>query len=59
MATQDLIKLIAGLSEQQQKAVEEFVRYIQTRQAESAADVAGALDTFIREHEELLTHLAQ
>jgi len=60
MAPQDLIRLIASLSDEQQHVVEEFVRYIQARQTkETDLDVAQTLDAFVREHEELLRRLAQ
>lgn len=51
------MRLIASLSDEQQHAVEEFVRYIQIPQTkETDLDVAQMLDTFVREHEDL--HLA-
>jgi hypothetical protein len=58
MAAQELMKLIATLSQEQQAAVEEFVRYLKEKQATNT-DFRAALDCFVREHPELLRRLAQ
>ena len=58
MASQELMKMIASLSPEQQATVEEFVRFLRERRA-SNADFREALDSFVREHPELLRRLAQ
>ena len=52
--------LIAGLSTEQQAAVEEFIKYLK-EQCPPASEVTfrEALDKFVREHSELLERLAQ
>ena len=60
MELQNLLDLIASLPEEQQQAVEEFVRYIQQQPfSKPAMSFREALDTFVREHSDLLERLAQ
>lgn len=56
MASQDLASRIASLSAEQQAAVEEFIRFLQQQPEPTFRQ---ALDSFIREHPELLRRLAQ
>lgn len=55
---QDLSTLIANLSPEERAAVEEFIRFLQEKQQPSITFQA-ALDSFVREHPELLRRLAQ
>ncbi len=55
---QDLSTLIANLSPEERAAVEEFIRFLQKKQQPSITFQA-ALDSFAREHPELLRRLAQ
>jgi hypothetical protein len=58
--SQSLADLIAGLSSKQRAAVEEFIRYLKQQSAQpSATDFRDALDSFVREHPELLQRLAR
>lgn len=60
METHNLMELIAGLSTEQQAAVEEFIKYLkEQRSRTSRADFREALDKFVREHSELLERLAR
>jgi hypothetical protein len=55
-----LIDLIASLSDEQQSAVEAFIRYLRDKGSPtSKAEVRIALDEFVREHSDLLRRLAQ
>ena len=56
MTPQDLSTIIAKLSPEERAAVEEFIRFIQ-KNPELAFQ--SALDSFVREHPELLRRLAQ
>lgn len=60
MESRNLMDLIAGLSTEQQAAVEEFIKYLK-EQCPPASEVTfrEALDKFVREHSELLERLAQ
>lgn len=58
MPPQDLSTLIAKLSPEQRAAVEEFIRFLQ-KKSKPAITFQAALDSFIREHPELLRRLAQ
>ena len=60
MQSQNLADLIASLSGEQRAAVEEFIKYLKQQPGQAAqADFREALDTFVREHPELLRRLAQ
>jgi hypothetical protein len=56
--SQSLIDMIAGLSSEQQEAVKEFVEFLKA-QPQQAHDFHSALETFMREHSELLRRLTQ
>ena len=58
MSTQELLKLIAALTPEQQVAVEEFVRVLK-EEPQSAVTFRTALDTFVQKHPELLRLLAK
>jgi hypothetical protein len=54
-----LVKMLASLSAEQQRAVEGFVRHLQEKDSQdSPMDFRTALDEFVREHSELLRRLA-
>ncbi len=55
---QDLSTLIANLSPEERAAVEEFIRFLQ-KKSQPAMTFQAALDSFVREHPELLRRLAQ
>lgn len=55
---QDLSTLIANLSPEERAAVEEFIRFLQEK-PQPAVTFQAALDSFVREHPELLRRLAQ
>lgn len=55
---QDLSTLIASLSPEERAAVEEFIRFLQEKQ-QAPITFQAALDSFVREHQELLRRLAQ
>ena len=57
MTSKELSKMIDSLSDEQVTAVEEFIRYLKQRNAHS--DYRAALESFIRDHRELLKRLAQ
>lgn len=59
MESRNLAALIAGLSSDQQAAVEQFIKYLKERQQASQADFRDLLDRFVQEHSELLQRLAQ
>jgi len=55
-----LLNKISDLSKEQAAAVEKFVEYLQQRpQYIPEQDFRATLDSFIREHSELLRRLAQ
>jgi len=55
----ELAKLMASLSDEQQMAVEAFIQYLRGMQSSTQTDVQTAVDEFIHEHSELLRRLAQ
>lgn len=55
---QDLSALIANLSPEERAAVEEFIRFLQEK-SQPSITFQAALDSFVREHPELLGRLAQ
>jgi hypothetical protein len=55
---QDLSTLIANLSPEERAAVEEFIHFLQKKPQPPIA-FQVALDSFVREHPELLRRLAQ
>jgi hypothetical protein len=55
---QDLSTLIANLSPEERAAVEEFIHFLQ-KKPQSSMTFQDALDSFVREHPELLRRLAQ
>jgi hypothetical protein len=61
MPPQQLAQLIATLSPEQQRAVEEFVAYLKQLKSSVPTQLSfrNALDSFVREHQELLRRLAQ
>lgn len=61
MASQDLATLIAKLSPEERAAVEEFIHFLQDnkKKPKPAMTFQSALDSFVREHPELLRRLAQ
>ncbi|HEX4542743.1 MAG TPA: hypothetical protein VH114_06220 [Candidatus Acidoferrum sp.] len=58
MQSQDLVALIDRLSPQERSAVEEFIRFLKEK-SQPAISFRTALDSFVREHPELLRRLAQ
>ena len=56
--SQNLADLIAGLSSEQQEAVKEFIEFLKA-EPQQTRDFHNALETFMREHPELLQRLAQ
>ena len=55
-----LKEMVASLSDEQQRAVEAFILYLQQKQLQlPKADLRAALDEFVRDHSELLRRLAQ
>lgn len=59
MESRDLMSLIASLSNDQQAAVEEFIKYLKAHsQQASQEDFRKLLDQFVHEHSELLQRLA-
>jgi hypothetical protein len=58
MQSQELATLIASLSPEEQTAVEEFIRYLKDN-SQPTVTFRAALDSFVREHPELLRRLAQ
>ncbi len=56
MTPQDLSTIIAKLTPEERAAVEEFIRFLQ-KKPELAFQ--SAVDSFVREHPELLRRLAQ
>ncbi|MGH9632318.1 MAG: hypothetical protein ACRD7E_28775 [Bryobacteraceae bacterium] len=59
MPPQQLAKLIATLSPEQQRAVEEFIVYLKTTASSPPLSFRAALDSFVRDHPELLRRLAR
>jgi len=60
MQHENLLNKISDLSKEQAAAVEKFVEYLQQRpQYIPEQDFRATLDSFIREHSELLRRLAQ
>ena len=59
MAPQQLANVIAKLSPEQQRAVEEFIVYLQTASTSSPVSFRAALDAFVRQHPDLLRRLAK
>ena len=58
MASQDLAPLISNLSPEERAAVEEFIHFLQQK-SKPGMTFQAALDSFVREHPELLRRLAQ
>jgi len=58
MLSHELQSLIATLSQEQQAAVEEFVRMLK-KQSPPGINFRAALDEFVHKHPELLRRLAQ
>ena len=58
MQVQELSTLIANLSPEERAAVEEFIRLLK-KNSTPAVTFQSALDSFVREHPELLRRLAQ
>ena len=55
-----LADLVASLSDEQQNAVEGFIRYLRERiPKRDITDVRPAVDEFVRDHSELLRRLEQ
>ncbi len=60
MQNQKLAEKISILTHEQAAAVEKFIDYLQEQpKTVPANDFQSSLDTFIREHSELLRRLAQ
>jgi len=60
MQNQKLVEKISVLTQEQAAAVEKFIDYLQDQpRAVPAGDFRSSLDSFIREHSELLRRLAQ
>jgi len=57
MSSQELSTLIDTLSPEERAAVEEFIRLLKKRS--KPITFQSALDSFVREHPELLRRLAQ
>jgi len=58
MQSQDLLSVIAKLSPEERAAVEEFIRFLQEK-PQPTMTFHNALDSFVREHPEILRRLAQ
>jgi len=58
MQVQELSTLIANLSHEERAAVEEFIRFLK-KNSTPPTSFQSALDSFVREHPELLRRLAQ
>jgi hypothetical protein len=55
-----LLELVASLSDEQQSAVEAFIRYLREKGSPTIkSEVQIAVDEFVRDHSELLRRLAQ
>lgn len=59
MEHENLINLITSLSSEQQAAVEKFIRFLQDKRDLSDLNFQTALESFVREHPELLHRLSQ
>ncbi len=59
MASQELMNLIASLSREEGAVVEEFIKHLKQSSQHSTMTFRAALDSFVREHSELLRRLAQ
>ena len=59
MQHENLLSKISSLSKEQAAAVEKFIEYLQQPQYIPEQDFRTTLDSFIREHSELLRLLAQ
>jgi len=60
MQNENLLNKIAALSQEQAAAVEKFVDYLREQpQYIPQSDFRATLESFIREHSELLRRLAQ
>ena len=59
MPPQQLLNLIQTLSPEQQTAVEEFIQHLKQTKLQPPVSFRSALDSFVREHPELLRRLAQ
>jgi hypothetical protein len=58
MQSQELMTLIASLSPEEQTAVQEFIRYLKDN-SQPTVTFRAALDSFVRQHPELLRRLVQ
>ena len=56
--SEKLTEMIATLSSEQRAAVEEFIRYLREPRNHGTT-FRSALDSFVREHEDLLRRLAR
>jgi hypothetical protein len=54
----ELLRMIDSLSDEQRVAVEEFIRHLE-KSPQQRTDSRSALNSFVREHPELLRRLAQ
>lgn len=59
MPTQQLIDLIESLSPEQMSTVEQFIKYLKQEAPTSKVSFRAALDSFVKEHPELLRRLSQ
>jgi len=60
MQNQKLVEKISTLTQEQAAAVEKFIDYLQEQpKTVPAGNFQSSLDSFIREHSELLRRLAQ
>ncbi|HWZ45531.1 MAG TPA: hypothetical protein VNW97_18800 [Candidatus Saccharimonadales bacterium] len=60
MQNQKLVEKISVLTQEQAAAVEQFIDYLQEQpKGIPESNFRSSLDTFIREHSELLRRLAQ
>ncbi len=59
MASRELMNLIANLSGEEEAVVEEFIKYLKQSSLPSSMTFRAALDSFVRDHPELLRRLAE
>jgi hypothetical protein len=55
----NLMDLISTLSGEEQAVVEEFIKYLKAGQPPATMGFRAVLDSFVREHSELLRQLSQ
>jgi hypothetical protein len=59
MAAESLADVIRSLAPAEQQAVREFVEFLKSRNASAPSPFLNAVDDFVDQHADLLSHLAQ